>query len=78
MSLIFQLFHALLMAEPGVSADKYAGIAEGRLTMDHVVKLIKDVNEITAIVGVGIAEHLPWDALHLKSMLAELPLINGH
>ena len=74
----FHLFHALLMAEPGVSADKYAGIAEGRLTMDHVVKLIKDVNEITTIVGVGIAEHLPWDALNLKNMLAELPLINGH
>ena len=46
----FHLFHALLMAEPGVSADKYA----------------------------GIAEHLPWDALNLKNMLAELPLINGH
>ncbi|MBH9974955.1 MULTISPECIES: arginase family protein [Bartonella] len=74
----FHLFHALLMAEPGVSADKYAGIAEGRLTMDDVIKLVNDVNEATTIVGIGIAEHLPWDALHLKNMLAGLPLVNGN
>ncbi|WP_297322910.1 hypothetical protein [uncultured Bartonella sp.] len=73
----FHLFHALLMAEPDVSADKYAGIAEGRLTMGEVIKLVNSVNEVTNIVGIGIAEHLPWDALNLKNMLSGLPLLNG-
>lgn len=72
------LFRSLLMAEPGVSPDKYAGIAEGRLTMDDVVKTMSDVDKITEIVGIGIAEHLPWDALNLKNMLSRLPLLNGH
>lgn len=30
---------------------------------------------IADVVGLGIAEHLPWDALALKNMLARLPLI---
>lgn len=72
----FHLFHALLMAEPGVGPDKYAGIAEGRLTMDDVITVVKNVEEVTNIVGIGIAEHLPWDALNLKNMLAQLPLLN--
>lgn len=72
------LFRSLLMAEPGVSPDKYAGIAEGRLTMDEVVKTINDVDKTTEIVGTGIAEHLPWDALNLKNMLSRLPLLKGH
>lgn len=72
------LFRSLLMAEPGVSPDKYAGIAEGRLTMDDVVKTMSDVDKITEIVGIGIAEHLPWDALNLKNMLSRLPLLNDH
>lgn len=72
------LFRSLLMAEPGMSPDKYAGIAEGRLTMDEVVKTMSDVDKITEIVGIGIAEHLPWDALNLKNMLSRLPLLNGH
>ncbi|WP_297326943.1 arginase family protein [uncultured Bartonella sp.] len=72
------LFRSLLMAEPGVSPDKYAGIAEGRLTMDDVVKTMSNVDKITEIVGIGIAEHLPWDALNLKNMLSRLPLLNGH
>lgn len=72
------LFRSLLMAEPGVSPDKYAGIAEGRLTMDDVVKTMSDIDKITEIVGIGIAEHLPWDALNLKNMLSRLPLLNGH
>lgn len=74
----FHLFHSLLMAEPGVDPKKYAGIADGRLTMDNIVNLINKVNNTTNIVGIGIAEHLPWDALHLKNMLSKLPLINGN
>lgn len=74
----FHLFHSLLMAEPGVDPKKCAGIADGHLTMDNIVNLINKVNNTTDIVGIGIAEHLPWDALHLKNMLSKLPLINGN
>ena len=38
-------------------------------------RLVGDVAAVADVVGLGIAEHLPWDALALKNMLARLPLI---
>lgn len=45
--------------------------------MAQVIQLLDDISEIADVVGLGIAEHMPWDALALKNMLARLPLI-GH
>jgi arginase len=73
------LFRSLLFAQPGVPADKFDGIAQGKMTMDQIVRLLQDVASVVDVVGLGIAEHLPWDALALKDMLAQLPLIgSGH
>lgn len=71
------LFRALLFARPGIPADTFAGVAQGRLTMEQVVQLLGDVATVADVVGLGIAEHLPWDALALKNMLARLPLIGA-
>jgi arginase len=43
--------------------------------MQQVVRLLADVSQIVDVVGLGITEHLPWDAIELKNMLARLPLI---
>jgi arginase len=45
--------------------------------MEQVVQLLGDVATVADVVGLGIAEHLPWDALALKNMLARLPLIGA-
>lgn len=45
------------------------------MTMQQVVRLLDDVSKQVDIVGLGIAEHLPWDAMALRKMLAALPLI---
>ncbi len=71
------LFRALLFAKPNIPADTFDGIAQGRLTMEQVVQLLGDVATVADVVGLGIAEHLPWDALALKNMLARLPLIGA-
>lgn len=71
------LFRSLLFAQPGVPTDKFDGIAQGKMTMEQIVRLLRDVAEVVDVVGLGIAEHLPWDTLALKNMLAQLPLI-GH
>lgn len=69
-------FRALLFAEPGISTDKWAGTAEGELTIPQLVKVVSDLSAVEAkIVGIGFAEHVPWDALALKNMLAKLPLL---
>lgn len=68
-------FRALLFARPNTPAETFSGIAQGKLAMDEIVRLLGDVAAVSDVVGLGITEHLPWDALALKNMLAKLPLI---
>lgn len=71
------LFRSLLFAEPNIAADTYDGVAQGKMTMEQVVRLLADVAAAVDVVGIGIAEHLPWDALAMKNMLARLPLLGN-
>jgi len=68
-------FGSLLFENPNVPEDAYEGIAQGEITMADVVKVINVASEKTQVVGLGIAEHLPWDSLNLKNMLEQLPLL---
>lgn len=68
-------FRSLLFANPDVKPGKFDGISMGEMTMRQVVRLLRDVSRQTDVVGLAIAEHLPWDALNLKNMLAQFPLL---
>ncbi|WJD60709.1 arginase family protein [Pseudomonas kurunegalensis] len=70
-------FRALLFADPHAPAGTFDGIAQGKMKIAEVVRLLRDVAQVVDVVGLGIAEHLPWDALALKNMLAQLPLIGS-
>lgn len=70
-------FRSLLFSRPDAPADAFAGIAQGKMTIDQVVRLLGDVAGAVDVVGLGVAEHLPWDALALKNMLAKLPLLGS-
>ncbi|WP_234822743.1 hypothetical protein [Ensifer adhaerens] len=39
------------------------------------VRLLNDVAAQVEVVGLGITEHLPWDAIAIRDMLRALPLI---
>ncbi|QOL13457.1 arginase family protein [Dickeya dianthicola] len=68
-------FHALYFGKPDAPAGAFDGITQGKMTMQQIVRLLGDVAQAVDIVGLGITEHLPWDAIALKNMLASLPLI---
>ncbi|MHC8306376.1 arginase family protein [Pseudomonas sp. PB3P13] len=68
-------FRSLLFANPLTPAGTFDGIAQGKMTITDMVRVLADVAAIADVVGIGIAEHLPWDALALKNMLKDLPLI---
>ncbi|CBJ41103.1 Arginase/agmatinase/formiminoglutamase (plasmid) [Ralstonia solanacearum CMR15] len=70
-------FRSLLFANPAAPAGAFDGVARGAMSIDQVVRLIQDVAQAADVVGLGIAEHLPWDALAMKAMLERLPLIGG-
>lgn len=69
------LFRSILFANPDPSVPKIEGSPSGAMTMEQVVRLLSDVSDTVDIVGLGITEHLPWDSMALKEMLANLPLI---
>ena len=70
-----RLFRSLLFSNPDPSVPSVDTYPSGRMTMEHVVRLLADVSEVVDVVGLGITEHLPWDSLALRDMLAELPLL---
>ncbi len=69
-------FRALLFANPQ-TPGVWDQVPQGRMSIAQVVRLLADVAAVADVVGIGIAEHLPWDALELKNMLARLPLIGS-
>ena len=45
------------------------------MTLTNVAKWIADAEQLTDIVGLGITEFFPWDAIKLKELFRKLPLI---
>jgi arginase len=70
------LFRALLFANPE-TPGVWDQTPQGSMKINQVVRLLADIAEVADVVGLGIAEHLPWDALALRNMLAKLPLIGS-
>ncbi len=68
-------FRSILFAKPYRTADQFGGVAEGELMIRDVLDIVKEANQHSTVVGLTIAEHLPWDAQNLQKMLEELPLI---
>jgi arginase len=69
------LFRPLLFNKPDVAEDTFAGIPQGRMRPEQVVRLLSDVAGATDVVGLAITEHLPWDVLELRNALRKLPLL---
>ncbi|WP_163856568.1 arginase family protein [Paenibacillus elgii] len=51
--------------------------AAGTMQMPQLLHLIKQLSEETDVVGLGITEHLPWDSIHLKNLLGEIPILHN-
>ena len=66
---------SLYFTRPNAAPGAFAGIPQGRMTIPQVIRLLNDVAEQVEVVGRGISEHLPWDAIAIKAMLRALPLI---
>lgn len=67
------MFRSLLFAKPG---EPYVFSPAGTMQIPHLLHLIKELSEETDVVGLGITEHMPWDAINLKNLLGEIPILN--
>lgn len=64
-------FRSLLFAQPdGTVIDS----AHGEMNLTQIARIIQDVAKQANVVGLSIAEYLPWDAINLHNFLAELPV----
>ncbi|MBL1225734.1 arginase family protein [Enterococcus sp. BWR-S5] len=52
------------------------GAAVGELTLNQIVRILTDASEQAEIVGLSIAEHLPWDAMNLRQALAKISIFD--
>ncbi len=64
-------FRSLLCAEPHIPPVEYA---VGKMTLDQVLRLIRDVSAEFDVIALGIAEFLPWDIIRLRKGLGELEI----
>lgn len=69
-------FRAILPAKPYLSKEDF-GAAVGELTLQQVVRILNDVNTHAEIVGLCIAEHIPWDAMNLRKALGSIDIFHG-
>jgi len=70
-------FGPVLFNEPDAPADALAGVPRGRMAPDQVVRLFQDVAAVCDVVGLAIAEYMPWEAITTCNMLRKLPLLAG-
>lgn len=59
-------FRSIYPAEPYCESF---GAAIGELTLKQIGRILRDVSQISELVGLTIAEHLPWDAFRLRETL---------
>lgn len=67
------IFRSLLSSQPG--SERFSA-TNGEMTLTQVARVIQDVSQKTDIVGLAIAEYLPWDAINLHSFMDSLPIFH--
>jgi arginase len=70
-------FGAVVFNKPDAPVDAWAGVPRGRMSPEHVVRLLHDLANACDIVGLAIAEYMPWEAMLMRDMLRKLPLLGG-
>lgn len=68
-------FRSIYPAEPYTNAEDFPA-AVGEMKLAEVVRVLNDVSEQAEIVGLGIAEHLPWDAINLRKALSKISIFD--
>lgn len=63
----FLLFH-----DPSAEPHKFDGVGKGRMHLSQVSKLLNEVDALADVVGLAIAEYVPWSVIRLARALERL------
>lgn len=76
------LYDFLLFHDPSAAPNAFDGVAKGRMRFAEVASILNAVAKEAEIVGLAIAEYMPWSAIELSKSLRTLPLlgdrVGGH
>jgi len=72
-----QVFRSQGFAVPGRVLEGVMAERVGSMTFEQVLRIIRDVSAACDVVGLGITEHMPWDAINLRNTLAGIPILSG-
>lgn len=66
-------FRSIYPAQPHTNPDNFPA-AVGAMTLAQVFGLLSMLGHQNDLVGLSIAEHMPWDAINLRKGLSDLPI----
>lgn len=68
-------FRSTYPAKPYQKREEF-NVAIGELSLNQVVRILGDAGSYAEIVGLCIAEHMPWDAINLRNALSKISIFN--
>lgn len=72
-----KMFRSQGFAVPGQVLEGVMADRVGSMNFAQLLRIIQDVSAACDVVALGITEHLPWDALNLRDVLAAVPILAG-
>ncbi|NLC97332.1 MAG: arginase family protein [Erysipelotrichaceae bacterium] len=66
-------FRSILPAKPHYNVEDFQA-AVGTMTLETLSELFTEISKHSKVVGLSIAEHMPWDMLLLKRTLSKLSI----
>lgn len=73
--LFYKDFRSIYPAEPNNNPDNFPA-AIGIMKLKKVLDILTRIEQTSNLVGLTIAEHMPWDAINLRDGLNSLNLFN--
>lgn len=70
-----QDFRSIYPAEPGLKIEDFPA-AVGEMKIHQVFDILAKIEHEKPLVGMTVAEHLPWDAINLRNNFKKLELFN--
>lgn len=69
-------FRSTFPAKPYQDRNMFPA-AIGQMTIEQVIRVLKDITPYAEIVGLSLAEHMPWDAINLRNAFEQVSIFNS-
>lgn len=72
-----ELFGGVSFAKPGLDMETRSAMRSGSMSFEQIANILSAVSQEADVVGLGFAEHIPWDAINLRNLMAGIPIFQA-